>query len=279
VGFIKNRQFMSQVPVTVDVGSYQLSIPSGHHLRQFVREQPLRHKNIGIAAAEYSSKYPQCVIIDIGANIGDTGAIISSQCTNELVLVEPSDYFFKFLSLNSKSWKNDCTLINGFLSDGNPIRGDLVHWAGTAYVSNSSDASKELPTLHLKDVTNKSVGLIKCDTDGYDYKILSAAFPFIAEQKSGVLLEVQIRSTSDLTESSNFFTNMQKIGFAHYIVWDDEGHRLCCTSEVSMLTDLFEYQLSIFKHNKTNVIYNYDILCINECDEDIYSNIRNQTSS
>ena len=142
VSIIKNRQFMSQVPVTVDVGSYELVIPSGHHLRQFIRDQPLRHTNVGITAAEYAVKYPQSVIVDIGANIGDTGAVIASNCTNDLVLVEPSDYYFKFLSINSKSWNNNAAWgLGAFFATPLPL--------GRATVGSSVNQSTGAPEFFI----------------------------------------------------------------------------------------------------------------------------------
>lgn len=65
----------------------------------------MRDQCVGFAAAQLSKKYPESTFMDIGANVGDTAAIMATHAKKRLILVEPSDYFFPFSSETPRDFR------------------------------------------------------------------------------------------------------------------------------------------------------------------------------
>jgi hypothetical protein len=121
-------------------------------------------------------------MLDIGAKIGDTAAIITTHALNPLALVEPSDYFFLLLEKYVTEFPNKMTVVNGFVNDESAIKGSLQHWPGTP-VSPEYDNLLTETSIRLDEISAGDVCHIKAGIYGYDYKIISAGMDYVAEQK------------------------------------------------------------------------------------------------
>jgi FkbM family methyltransferase len=241
-------RYRQQENVTIVIGEFEMSLPDRHLLVGIVASQPFRDGGLGLAAKYLSKKYPNKTMIDIGANIGDTAAIMATNATNPLVLVEPSDYFFTFLEQNSVQFPNQTTLINGFVNDGTAVRGSLYHWLGTAQVTSESDTVLTERSFRLSELTVDDICLIKTDTDGYDYRILMAGLEYVVAQKCGVFIEVQIKNEDETVEAFDLFTKLFERGFCRFVVWDDAGWLLLTTNDLNTILDLIRYLDSLAKY-------------------------------
>jgi len=78
------------------------------------------------------AKYPSGTIVDIGANIGDTAAIISTHARpNKLILIEGSDYFFDILVRNVSQLPGNIVCKKVLVSDvSEATSGAFIHWGG-----------------------------------------------------------------------------------------------------------------------------------------------------
>ena len=96
-----NRRFARrQTSIELRVGNFLLSAPSGHILAQVQATQPFRDLAIGLVARELARKYPGETFVDIGANIGDTAAVMATYSPSPIIAVEPSDFYHPFLMKN-----------------------------------------------------------------------------------------------------------------------------------------------------------------------------------
>ena len=266
-------RYRQQKITSIAIGRFEISIPDRHILVGLQESQPFRDGGLGLAAKYLSKKYPEKTIIDIGANIGDTAAIIATHALNPLVLVEPSDYFFLFLEKNVTSFPNKTTLVNGFVNDGSQIKGTLHHWLGTAEVFHESDSVLAEKSIRLDELSAGDVCLIKTDTDGYDYRIVSAGMDYIAEQKCAIFIEIQVKNTDETLEACCMFKTLWQNGFKRFVVWDDAGWLVLSTDDVNIIIDLVYYLDSIARYQSRQCIYNYDVLCLHESDSDMSSRI------
>ena len=83
----KERKFFSQSLTQIKCGAYQLQIQN-HLLLSLHKFQPYRDLCVGVVAKYIAAKYPGGTIVDIGANVGDTAALIATYSkTNYLVEV------------------------------------------------------------------------------------------------------------------------------------------------------------------------------------------------
>lgn len=266
----KGARFRNQGTTTYRIGNYDLEIPSNHPISELMAAQPLRDECIGVIAKHVSAKYPKDSVIDIGANVGDTAALISSSCSNELILVEASDFFFPILKKNAATLPNKVTLVNSFISDGGLLTGQLHHWGGTAFLD-EENGSEKINTVSLSKLTDTEVCFIKTDTDGYDFKILLAGAAWLAIQKPVLLLENQVRDSGELNLANQLLDILSDLDYQHFIVWDDTGIKILATSSISLIKQLNHYLLTTHQVNTEKPFSNFDLGCFHSRDEDIYN--------
>lgn len=236
--------------------------------------QPLRDECVGVIAKHASIKYPDKSIVDIGANIGDTAALLSSNSPNDLILVEASDFFFPILEKNAATFPNKTTLVNSFISDGTSLTGHLHHWGGTAFLDEGT-GNEKIKTVPLGKLTEADVCFIKSDTDGYDFKILLAGSSWLSQQKPVILLENQVRDISEFKLADELLELLSTLNYKHFIVWDDTGIKILETSSASTVRQLNQYLLNVHQLNTTKPFSNFDLGCFHSADEDIFNLVCN----
>lgn len=126
-----NRLFAAkQTTIQLRVGDYVLSAPSNHILARLQPRQPYRDLAIGLVARELARKYPGETLVDVGANIGDTAAIMATYSPSPKILVEPSDFYQGFLRENAARIPNIVQIHQVLVSGREQEQGTLVHWGG-----------------------------------------------------------------------------------------------------------------------------------------------------
>jgi FkbM family methyltransferase len=265
----QDRQYVRQGFVQFQCGPYTLQAPKNHQLLSLIKTQPLRDQCVGITAKYVTAKYPEASIVDIGANIGDTAAHIATYTSNKLILVEASDYFFEILSRNAKLFPNEVILKRTMISNGGEVRGSLHFRGGTAYFEERSDGQSQLQTERLCDVADKNTRFVKTDTDGYDVKILSDSLEWISTALPAILFENQLRTDEELIAVNGLFDALKKIGYEHFLVFDDPGYLVLSTDDIGILKNLNSYLLQRSKNKFSHGLNNFDIVCFHRDDEDI----------
>jgi len=268
----QQKQFFAQKTAILRCGNFDLLSPESHLLFELQKIGPYRDLCIGISAKIICDKYHDATIVDIGANIGDTAAIIASHVSNKLILVEGSDYYYKFLEKNLHLFPNAIVPIKAMVSDGKVIQGELRHWGGTAYFKGIEQEELTTPTLPLSEIADENTRFIKIDTDGFECSILNAALPWLEQQRPAILFENQLRNDIDLKRFSKLYDSLSNIGYRYFVAWDDPGFHILSTDSVDAVKDLNRYQYNIHKSNLPR-INNYDIICLHESDQDIYTKL------
>jgi FkbM family methyltransferase len=264
--------FERQGTITVRIGEFNVLMPSAHPLPQLSASQPYRDVCVGIAAKYFGSKYPRAAILDIGANVGDSAARIATYCKNDLILVEPSPFFSRYLEKNISGFPNKCTVEKVFISPEDTIHGRLVHWGGTAFF----EADVQSPELKAKKLSSfdQAICMVKIDTDGNDFAIINKSIDWFERSQPGILFEHQIRTKSDLDQADATFENLMKIGYRCFAVFDDPGFLILSTGDIDILRDLNRYLYRIWSAtNAVKSISNYDVLAVHERDRDSFESI------
>lgn len=111
-------------------------------------------------------------MIDVGANMGDSLAMMVSENASPMVVVEGSDHYFEYLQQNVQRLPKDrqanIRLINTLVGTG-AFGGDLDHTGGTASLF---EGSKGVSTHQRLDaLVTDPISLIKVDTDGFYYDV------------------------------------------------------------------------------------------------------------
>ncbi len=270
----RERKFAKQRLKKITCGAYEIEVPENHLLIEFLKSQPYRDLCVGVTAKFIMAKYPDAKIVDVGANIGDTAAIISTYARpRQLVLIEASDYYFDILVRNASGLPGDIVCRKALLSDGSgAASGSLVHWGGTASFHEDVKGTR-VGTQRLVDFVDENTRFIKSDTDGFDFKILLDSLEWLAQVHPAVLFEDQIPNLQDLNAANELCTRLVEIGYLYFIVWDDPGFHLVSTTSPEVLKDMNRYLFKVGENHGRTSIYNYDILCLHRDDEDVYKEI------
>lgn len=266
------QQYFRQGETSVVCGAYTLVVPENHLLAKL--KQPYRDMCVGIAAKYLGLKYPNATMVDIGANVGDTAALMATHAHNKLILVEASEYFLGFLRRNVSAFKNEVVVKQVLVSDGSLVSGHFHHWAGTASFVQEEQGSLKLQSERLQALADENTCFVKTDTDGYDFGILMDSLNWLAAVHPAILFENQIRSVEELERANQLYLELQKIGYRWFIVWDDPGFHILSTSSFEALADLNRYLFKISQSEGRKSISNYDVLCLHHKDEDVFTSIR-----
>jgi len=267
----KEEAFSRQKTTRAQIEGFLLEFPASHPMPSLMKCQPYRDAFIGALAKHVGGKYPHSTMIDIGANVGDTAALICGNCGNDLILIEASHYYFTFLERNALQFPNRVTLENAFLADGSPVNGRLCHWGGTAIFSEGDGEC--VCTKRLCEITNKDVRFIKSDTDGYDFKIFLDSISWLAVQHPVIVFEDYIRTSEEMQLANRLCAELHNADYNRFMVWDDSGLLILATSSLETLRYLHSYGLNVRRFKSTNAISNYDVACFHACDEDIFAKV------
>lgn len=158
-------------------GKFLLSMPDGHRIRDIHQVDTLYDRAFGFITEEISRKMPDGIFIDIGANIGDTAAYISTYCNNTILCVEGSETFLGYLRHNKNIIGDNIRVIEKFIGveafEGKNVEYVLANGTGCLRLGDGSGpASKNL--LSIDEMLLQCAGLlkplalVKTDTDGLD---------------------------------------------------------------------------------------------------------------
>jgi FkbM family methyltransferase len=142
---------------------------------------------------DFESKF---IMIDVGANIGDTVALVRHGENCRFLCVEGDKRHFALLERNTASVPNVtrvCTLV----SDQNGTADYSMHeHHGTSYIVEGN--SGKIATRTIDDVIAEypefnETSLLKIDTDGFDLKVIRGAKRLLAERTPALIFELSPR--------------------------------------------------------------------------------------
>ncbi|MEY3402197.1 MAG: hypothetical protein RLZZ86_1812, partial [Cyanobacteriota bacterium] len=84
------------------VARHNLFFPHNHKLEQYQNTWKLYDRILGIIAKYVFVKYPDTTAIDIGANVGDTAALIQEFQPIPTLCIEGNPEYFSFLERNAQ---------------------------------------------------------------------------------------------------------------------------------------------------------------------------------
>ncbi|MDX2190911.1 MAG: FkbM family methyltransferase [Bacteroidota bacterium] len=211
----------------VNLYGFKMKINEGHTLEYNLLKYPKYSFNLLDIHLRIKEKYPDHAIIDVGANVGDTIALIRSKSSNYIYSIEGNELYFKLLSINYTQFTN-ISLFNFFLNEVNEsLSANISASRGTLHIIHENNGSKvDFITLDNLIIRNsiQNVKLLKIDTDGYDFKIIRGAYTFIETQKPIIFIEYDLNYLLKLNESEwDVFEKLSSIGYEDVYFYDNYG--------------------------------------------------------
>jgi FkbM family methyltransferase len=234
-------------PVEVDLGPRRLWINWSHNLPGFLRSHPNYEGEIGRVASFLHRKRGRLVMIDVGANVGDTIATMPELEGARFLCIEGSKRFFGLLVRNFGSDTSVCC-VNAVLTDGegNISGRTFVELRGTAHLdmSSSNDHHDSAPVETLDALVNDrgefaSPDLLKIDTDGFDFRVIKGASKLLARSRPILHFELAFTLWEQVgaTCVSDALLWLSDMGYRTGILYDNLGYLIA--------TDAFATQVRI----------------------------------
>jgi FkbM family methyltransferase len=214
-------------PKTVkrNIAGFSLRMPASHPLPEYLARFPHYNSNLGRIAHGIQSKHCIMSAIDVGANIGDSVAILRAQSQFPVLCIEGSDHYFEFLSHNARSFP-DIRLEKAILGERDEtIALELVEESGTGrMVPGKETQVKTLSTLVRNKPPFEKAKLVKIDTDGYDCRILRGAYDFIVLAKPVLFFEYTPALLALVGDDGiSTLAHLSSLGYRHTLVYDKFG--------------------------------------------------------
>lgn len=158
--------------------------------------------------------------MDIGADVGDTLALIARYSTLDVLCVEPSDYFLAYLRDNvARHFADRATVADCYVTahEDEPARA-LFHWGGTAKPIDGpySEHGSVVPIGRLVGEAG-DVALVKIDTDGTDPALVDGSlnlsaptFPIYFELE--ITTPDRVEATAACTRARQLFARLVEAG-------------------------------------------------------------------
>ena len=222
--------------------------PPGHRLKEYREVHPQYDQFLGELAAVLP---PQSIVIDIGANIGDSLTLMAACNPNlNFLCVEPDPFFLNYLKKNMQTVLNseftgEVEVLQSFA--GSPKSGSLVGGA-TTKVFKTSDASSghvfsslgELADLAQEKFKSQNVKLVKIDVDGYDWEVLDSGMDFIAKDTPIIFFEAMVIHSAGLDGLIGAVRRLQELNYS-FALFDNFGNFVFETNIHTTVSQLFSY--------------------------------------
>ena len=267
------------------IGRYSILLPIEHLLDKYQATWKRYDTALGYIAQAVFDKYPQSSAIDIGANVGDSAALIRSGREVPVLCVEGSPDFVECLKINALQI-GDTEIDECFVgTDGETINFDqMLNHGGTASIVDAlasekgeSVAMKSLKTIIQHHPRFENSKLLKIDTDGFDFSIIKASADILFKSRPVLYFEYDLTFKTDAeTEAIDAIKLLFKIGYKHFLVYDNFGNYLISLSnqDYERFVDLNSYLISNRRRSGTPAVYYFDVCAFTNDDSDLFENIR-----
>jgi FkbM family methyltransferase len=215
--------------IHVEIYGHKMALPFSHELPKYLSRYPNYMRNLWLLAGLVDRKYPGAVAIDIGANVGDTVAVIRKESSLPVICIEGNELYLNYLKENIKEF--DQVLIAPFyVGDENAAKLKVIAEQGTAKLvsTESGDAIgfKPLSVIYEEASFSARVGLIKVDTDGFDLKILLGSRGFLEQHHPILFFEYDphLFDSKDTHQYQRLFRMLAEIGYQSALEFDNFGN-------------------------------------------------------
>lgn len=212
-----------------DIGGVTLFIPFSHQLPFILKTYPLYSSNLARLAKYVKQKYEHLKFIDIGANIGDSIALLRKEAEFPILCIEGDEQFLSVLVKNAALF-SEVYIIKAYLGEAsNIIRGTTIKQGGTAHLSENKIGDNLIEVKKLSDVLKDYPSfwqskMIKVDTDGFDCKILRGAANFLKSAKPIIFFEYDPFFLAEQGDNgTSIFNDLSNYGYKNLLIYDNFG--------------------------------------------------------
>lgn len=261
------QKFKAKKKTDYQIGNFTISIPPNFALPKYQSTLKLYDRFLPVLASKLNSN--SGLIVDIGANIGDTTIAMLQHCKNPFLCVEPSQVFLPYLEENLNRLPSEevkrISVVKKLIGTGS-LSGELVYnGLGTATV-NILDGTNSNTHTRLDDIISNAlkVILLKVDTDGFDFDVLKSAEKTLRSDEPILYWENEISEDFQFSGFAELYSLLTQLGYRYIYVFDNFGNLMLEESSFEAVKNINTYIYSMKKKVCTRTIYYTDILAVTE---------------
>lgn len=266
--------------IKYNIGDETICLPFSHNLPIILKTYPQYSSNLPRIATRVKQTYNHMTFIDIGANVGDTIALLRSEVLFPILCVEGEEKFFKYLQKNAKKFSN-IKLEKVFLgSENKEIHGNTEILNGTAKIVPQNSVNQVIYIKKLSDIVKEhkefsKAKMIKIDTDGFDCMIIRGSLDFLRIAKPVIFFEYDpflLEQQND--DGISVFSDLRYIGYDSALIYDNIGNYMMSLELANelILQEIHNYFLQRYK-----IDGGYCDICVFHSDDKlIFEELRNE---
>jgi len=246
-GIRRLRLSLSDPPVNFSLGAHRLRVPLSHELPFYKRRLPDYALNLGKVSLHARCKYPDLTMIDVGANVGDSVAIVRNYSDRPIFCLEGEPRFFQLLQENTRhlpAVEIEQTFIGAVgdhVSSVSAGRGNARVRLGSAPSRANICTLSEALSRHPRFASAK---LLKIDAEGFDCRIIAAEAEFLHRAKPVLFFEYDPKSCELVgQEAFPVFAQLSSLGYSTVVIYQNVGRYLMSLNldQLDALEDLHHF--------------------------------------
>lgn len=257
----------------VKVGNYHIDMPGNNVQISTYKYRPDANDLLGTLSVHVAKKYPNLTVLDIGANVGDTIAVIKTAIEVPVIGIEGDDVSYSFLERNTKQFKN-VTLLKQFLGEKKQtlqVAFEKSGWNTTLIPTEGQGQRLELLTLdealEQHRLTDREIRILKVDCEGFDTIILRGASGLLQAQHPVIFFEYNKTSMNAIHEDGlSTLLSLEQYGYRSVLFFDNYG-RYMLTAPLSNQALIRE--LHAYTEDGVSQVGYYDVCLFHDNDRDI----------
>lgn len=262
--------------IETNIGLFKLQLPFSHQLPFILKSSPHYSTNLARIAKHVCGKYNDLRVIDVGANVGDSVALLRTEAMFSILCIEGDDYFFSILEANMVKF-SDVHLAKTYVGESTEeLNVASFELGGTAHLGHMESGGipiqlKKISTILKDNPLFKKAKMLKIDTDGFDNKILRGSVDFLEDSKPIIFFEYDPFFLSQQNEDGlSIFNVIAKFGYRKLLIYENYGEFLVSVDIAN--SNLLE-DINHFYTGRKGLLY-CDICAFHEEDNDLFDLIR-----
>jgi FkbM family methyltransferase len=265
------------------LGRHTILLPKGSPVKNILRYHRRYDFALGPISSTIAAKYPHFCAIDIGANVGDTAAIICRDRDVPVLCIEGDTAVLPLLRANAGRIGPQIVIEEVFVgAEGDVVDLTAIEGGGlnATLTRAANDASgQRLPTLAAileRHPAFRTAKLLKIDTEGYDFRIIESSRRFLAAAKPVVFFEYNPWfHAPNLRAGVATIEMLLEIGYNNAIVYDNHGNFMLSLSGGDMTERFNDLNAFLASNRRFGAAVGYiDVCAIHVEDSDLHAAIR-----
>jgi FkbM family methyltransferase len=265
------------------IGKYKVVLKGTHMLDNYQKSFPLYDRFLPLFCSSFEG-----LIIDIGANIGDTSiAVFSKNEKSFIVGVEPDESFYdeciNNIKLNNLS-DRFLGIKKFILTDKGNFSIEKDNTSSTGSISYKNDQTEESNAISFSELMNTiptenkiKFDILKIDTDGFDWSIIDSFYEYTLNKMIKprfVFFEMQTFLNNDNLKNKQRDEMLQKYmlslerlnqsGYNNFCLFDNYGTHIKITNSIEEIKIINDYIARSQIHNSHSTIYYMDVLAFSD---------------